>query len=282
MRTPEKTFSLRNGVEIPALGYGTWKMPEGPEGVQAVKTALELGYRHIDTAACYGNETSVGRGIRAAEIPREDLFVTSKVWNTDRGYDKTLAAFDQTMEKLGLDVLDLYLIHWPAAAHQDKDWEITNRETWRAMTRLYREGRVRSIGVSNFLPHHLRGLLETEEIPMVNQIEFHPGWMQPEVVSFCRTHGILIEAWSPMARGRLQNHPLLKQLGEKYGKTPAQLCLRWCLDNGTLPLPKSVTPSRMRENLDLFDFALAPEDLEAMNRMETAGYSGLDPDRIDF
>lgn len=282
MNLQPTTFPLSNGVEIPSLGFGTWRMEGGPETVASVARALELGYRHIDTASFYKNEESVGQAVRASGLKREEVFVTSKVWNQDRGYKQTLAAFDRTMENLGLDYLDIYLIHWPAAAHQYEDWQEVNRQTWRAMVELYREGRVRAIGVSNFLPHHLAALLESEVIPMVDQIEFHPGCQQRETLACCRAHGILVEAWSPLGRGRVLGNELLGALAKKYGKTPAQICLRWCLDQGVLPLPKSVTPDRIRENREVFDFSLSPEDLAQIAALPPFGGSGHDPDKIDF
>ena len=194
MKHHGETFSLANGVAIPCLGFGTWQMKEGPETVAAIQKALELGYRHIDTAAYYQNERSVGQAVRASGLPREAVFVTSKVWNTDRGYESTLRAFDRTMEKLGLDYLDLYLIHWPAAANRFDNWEDINGQTWRAMTELYQQGRVRAIGVSNFLPHHLEPLLKTEVAPMVNQVECNPGCQQKQTLAYCRDHGILVES----------------------------------------------------------------------------------------
>lgn len=275
-------YTLSNGVVIPCPGFGTWRMKEGPETAAAVKTALDLGYRHIDTAAYYRNETSVGQGLRESGLAREEVFLTSKVWNTDRGYDTTLRAFDRTLAALGTDYLDLYLIHWPAAANRFPDWQEINRQTWRALCKVYREGRVRAIGVSNFLPHHLAPLLEEETAPMVDQIECNPGWQQRELIAFCQARGILVEAWSPLGQGRVLGHPLLAQLGEKYGKSPAQICLRWCLEQGTLPLPKSNTPARVRENREIFDFALAPEDLAAIAALPPFGTSGHDPDNIDF
>ena len=275
-------YTLSNGVVIPCPGFGTWRMKEGPETAAAVKTALDLGYRHIDTAAYYRNETSVGQGLRESGLAREEVFLTSKVWNTDRGYDTTLRAFDRTLAALGTDYLDLYLIHWPAAANRFPDWQEINRQTWRALCKVYREGRVRAIGVSNFLPHHLAPLLEEETAPMVDQIEGNPGWQQRELIAFCQARGILVEAWSPLGQGRVLGHPLLAQLGEKYGKSPAQICLRWCLEQGTLPLPKSNTPARVRENREIFDFALAPEDLAAIAALPPFGTSGHDPDNIDF
>ena len=276
------TFSLANGVAIPCLGFGTWQMKEGPETVAAIQKALELGYRHIDTAAYYQNERSVGQAVRASGLPREAVFVTSKVWNTDRGYESTLRAFDRTMEKLGLDYLDLYLIHWPAAANRFDNWEDINGQTWRAMTELYQQGRVRAIGVSNFLPHHLEPLLKTEVAPMVNQVECNPGCQQKQTLSYCRDHGILVEAWSPLGSGKLLEDPKLKEFGQKYGRSTAQICLRWCLQKGHLPLPKSVTPVRIKENLQLFDFQISQEDVAAIDKLECVGRTGSDPDNAKF
>lgn len=279
----EPTFTLSNGVKIPAIGFGTWQAPDGNVAVEAVKCALASGYRHIDTAAAYDNEQSVGRAIAESGIDRKQIFVTSKVWNTDRGYDTTLRAFDKSLALLGLDYLDLYLIHWPAAAHQFDDWQLINARTWQAMQRLYSEGRVRAIGVSNFMPHHLRPLIDEAELaPMVNQIEYHPGWTQPDCVTYCKEMGIVVEAWSPLGRGRVLADPTLKAIAAAHGKSVAQVCLRWELQSGVLPLPKSVTPERIRQNIDIFDFALTPAEMQAIDSMPPTGASGLDPDTVTF
>ncbi|MCM1337920.1 MAG: aldo/keto reductase [Candidatus Amulumruptor caecigallinarius] len=276
-------YTLSNGVKIPSIGFGTWQAPDGDVATEAVKCALRSGYRHIDTAAAYDNEKSVGRGIAESGIPRDEIFVTSKVWNTERGYDTTLRAFDKSLADLGLDYLDLYLIHWPATAHQFEDWELINTRTWQAMERLYSEGRVRAIGVSNFLPHHLKPLIDSVELaPMVNQIELHPGWMQHDCVTYCREMGIQIEAWSPLGRGRVLSDPTVLAIAEAHDKSTAQVCLRWELQHGWLPLPKSVTPSRIRENLDVFDFELTAEQMQAIDSMAATGQSGLDPDTVGF
>lgn len=282
MRSSYDTFSLSNGYKIPCIGFGTWQTLDGETAVKAVCEAIQAGYRHIDTAACYKNEIGVGQGIQASGVERKDIFVTSKVWNTERGYEKTLAAFEKTLADLNLEYLDLYLIHWPASASQFDNWEQINLETWKAMTELYKAGKVKAIGVSNFMPHHLRALMETEIQPMVNQIEFHPGQMQEETVRYCKENNILVEAWSPLGTGRMLNNETLKTIASKYGKTVAQLCIRWCLQNNILPLPKSVTPSRIIENTNVFDFEITDEDMTEINLMEYCGGSELHPDKVDF
>ena len=276
------TFKLNNGYEIPCVGFGTWQTPDGDTAVLAVSEAIKAGYRHIDTAACYGNEVGVGKGIKTSGVKRKELFVTSKVWNTERGYDRTIAAFEKTLNDLQLDYLDLYLIHWPASASRFDDWEKINLGTWKAMTELYKAGRIKAIGVSNFLPHHLTALLKTEVKPMVNQMEFHPGQMQEETVTFCKENHIVVEAWSPLGTGRMLSNPQLKEIAEKYGKSVAQLCIRWCLQNGVLPLPKTVTPSRMIENAQVFDFKISNGDMTAINVMPYCGGSELHPVKVDF
>lgn len=279
----ERYFKLSNGEEIPSVGFGTWLTPAGAVAVESVECALADGYRHIDTAAAYENERSVGEGIAQSGVPRGDLFVTSKVWNTERGYDSTLRAFDKSCSYLGMDYLDLYLIHWPASPNKFADWKRINAETWRAMERIYDEKRVRSIGVSNFLRHHLEALIESARIvPMVNQIEYHPGFMQEGCVRYCEANNILVEAWSPLGRGRVLNNELLLKLAAKYGKSVAQICLRWELQHGVLPLPKSVTPQRIKENIEVFDFELTAEDMLMIDNMGDFGASGLDPDTVDF
>ncbi len=277
-----QTMKLSNGKLIPAIGYGTWQSPDSEITVEGVKAAIFNGYRHIDAAAVYGNEQSVGKGIAECGIPREELFITSKVWNTERGYEKTLAAFEKTLSDLGLDYLDLYLIHWPAAAHMFDNWEEINLETWRAMTELYKAGKIKAIGVSNFKPHHLAALMKTEVKPMVNQIEFHPGLIQTDTVRYCHENGILVEAWSPLGTGRMLSNPLLQEIAGHYGKSAAQLCIRWCMQHEVLPLPKSVTPSRIEENFKVFDFEVSDDDMKKIDALENFGGSGLDPDKVDF
>ena len=276
------SYKLSNGVLIPKIGFGTWQTPDGEVALESVKNAIDVGYRHVDTAAIYRNETSVGEAIRQSGIKREEIFVTSKVWNKCRGYELAMSGFERSMEKLGLDYIDLYLVHWPAAKKQHENWDEVNRETWRALTDLYKAGRIKAIGVSNFKPHHLRSLLDSEVPPMVNQIEFHPGFMQKETVDFCKASGVLVEAWSPLGSGRVLGDENLIKISEKYGKSVAQICIRWCLQHGVLPLPKSVTPSRIAENADVFDFELSADDMDYIDSMPELGYSGLDPDMVDF
>lgn len=278
-----KTVKLSNGYEIPSIGFGTWKTPDGETAVMAVKKAIEFGYTHIDTAAIYGNEKSVGKAIKESGVKREELFVTSKLWNTNRGYETTKAAFEKTLEDLGLDYLDLYLIHWPANAKQFDNWEELNSETWRAFEDLYKAGKIKAIGLSNFLVHHMEALKKTMTIaPMVNQIEYHPGYTQAEVVDYCRANGIIVEAWSPIGSGRLLENELLSEIAEKYGKSVAQICIRFCLENDVVVLPKSVTPSRIEENLDVLDFEISAEDMKKINEMGLCGFSGSHPDKVDF
>ncbi|MEQ2443001.1 aldo/keto reductase [Pseudoflavonifractor sp. CLA-AP-H29] len=276
MCSPEKEFVLSNGVSVPAVGFGTYKTADGA----VLSAAIAQGYRHFDTASFYGTEAALGRAVAESGLPREDFFLTSKLWKTEMGYDAALRAFDATLERLGTGYLDLYLIHWPRPDLELADWAGLDRETWRALERLYESGQVRAIGVSNFLPHHLEPLLARANVaPMVDQLEFHPGYIQAEAAAFCQAHNILVEAWSPLGRNRLAGHPLLSQLAQVHGVSPAQICLRFALQQGVLPLPKSSSPERMAENLDLFSFALTEEEMAALRAMPQAGWSGEHPDR---
>jgi 2,5-diketo-D-gluconate reductase A len=271
--TSVPALTLNNGVQIPQLGFGVWQVPDEEVGA-AVQTALEAGYRSIDTAAIYGNEEGTGRAIAAAGVAREDLFVTTKLWNSDQGYDTTLAAFDRSLGKLGLDYVDLYLIHWPTAG-QDK-----YVDTWRAMERLYAEGRIRSIGVSNFHQHHLQRLFdETGTVPAVNQIELHPYLVQADLRKFGELHGIRTESWSPLASGGdvLTDATVVATAG-KYDRTPAQVILRWHVQLGCIVIPKSVTPARISQNIDIFDFSLTPEEMTAIEALDRGHRTGPDPD----
>ena len=265
------SIALRDGTTIPKLGFGVFKIPDA-ETEAAVTAALEAGYRSIDTAALYRNERAVGRAIAASRIPRDELYVTTKVWNDDQGYDSTLRAFDESRRKLDLDALDLYLIHWPAPA---RDLYV---DTWRALIHLQEQGGVRSIGVSNFQPAHLQRLAaEADVVPVVNQIELHPFLQQREVRAANAELGVATEAWSPLAKGSV-DHPTLLRVAERHGRTPAQVVLRWHLDLGNVVIPKSVTPSRIRENIDVFDFSLTEEDRTEIASLDAGTRTGPDPD----
>lgn len=277
-----KNIELNNGILMPEIGYGTWQTPSGSVCEASVAYAIECGYRHIDTAACYNNEKSVGKGIILSGANRKDLFVTSKVWNTERGYNKTIKAFEKTLNDLQLDYLDLYLIHWPANKKQFDNWDDLNVETFSALIDLYKQGKIKSIGVSNFYPHHLKSLLELDVKPMVNQIEYHPGFMQEQTVDFCKANNIAVEAWSPLGSGRVLSNPTLVEIAQKYNKSVAQICIKWCLANNIIPLPKSVTPERIKANLQVYDFELDDCDVKAINNLPSFGGSGLNADQVDF
>lgn len=277
-----KSYTLNNGQSIPSIGFGTWKI-NGEEAITAIKNALEAGYRHIDTAAMYQNEKEIGIVLKQINIPREEIFITGKLKPQDRGYETTFKAFEQTISDLGVDCLDLYLIHWPANAGSYEDWKKVNSDTWKAFEELHISGKIKSIGVSNFWPHHLDALLDKASIvPAVNQIEYHPGYMQHHVTTYCEQKNILIEAWSPLGRGAVLEHETLAGIAKKYEKTTAQICIRWCLQNGTLPLPKSVTHERIKQNAAVFDFTVSDEDMKVINELPQAGYSGLHPDEMVF
>lgn len=268
MKEVARTVRLANGVEMPTIGYGTWQVENSSVGAEAVVEAIKAGYRHIDGAARYENEESVGEGIKKSGIARRELFVTSKVWYTHRSYEKVLESCNTTLKDLGMEYVDLYLIHWPAVAKNYGNWEEVNAETWRAMERIYREGKARAIGVSNFLPQHLSPLLKIAEIvPMVNQIEFRPGYPQTECAEWCLEREIVPEAWRPLGAGMALTGERMRELSEKYGKTPAQICLRWVLQHGLTPLVKSANPVRMRENLDVYDFSMSPEDMARIDAL---------------
>ncbi|KAF0996218.1 aldo/keto reductase [Geobacillus sp. TFV-3] len=267
--------ALHNGVKMPWVGLGVYKVKEGEEVRSAVRTALEIGYRHVDTAAFYENEEGVGQAIRESGIPREQVFVTTKVWNTDQGYETTLKAFDRSLKKLGFDYVDLYLVHWPVKGKY--------KETYRALEKLYKDGYVRAIGVSNFHVHHLQDVLADCEIkPMVNQVEYHPRLTQKELHAFCQENGIQLEAWSPLMRGEILSEPTIVDIGRKYGKTPAQVVLRWDLQHGVVTIPKSVTPARIKENADIFDFSLTDEEMKLIDALNLNKRVGPDPDNFNF
>jgi len=272
MTVPNVT--LNNGVSMPQLGFGVFHVPDD-ETAAAVTAALEAGYRSIDTAAIYGNEAGVGRAIAESGIPRDELFLTSKVWNADQGYDATLRAYDASLALLGTDHLDLYLIHWPTPKNE------LFVDTWRALEKLYADGRVRAIGVSNFEPDHLRQVIEAGSVvPAVNQVELHPALQNRDVAAADAAYGILTEAWSPLAQGAVLAEPTVTEIAERHGKTPAQVILRWHLQQGRIVIPKSVTPARIAENIDVFDFELSAAELDAIDALERDGRTGPHPDEF--
>lgn len=272
----KSTTTLHNGVKMPWIGLGVFKVQDGEEVVSSIKAALEAGYRSIDTAAIYGNEEGVGQAIAEANVPREELFITTKVWNANHGYESTLQAFDDSMEKLGLDYLDLYLIHWPLPS-QGK-----YVETWKALEKLYKDGRIRAIGVSNFKIHHLEEIIANSEVkPMVNQVEYHPRFNQRELHEYCKKNGIQLEAWSPLMQGGLLDDPVLVEIAEKYNKSTAQVIIRWDLQTEVVTIPKSTKPHRIAENADVFDFELSQEDMDKINGLNQDQRMFADPDEFD-
>lgn len=269
------TFELHNGVQMPYLGLGTYQADNDKEVIDAVQYALDFGYRHIDTAALYENEQGVGKGIKASSVPREDVFVVSKVWNSDQGFDNTLRAFEESMKKLNLDYLDLYLVHWPVTGKY--------KDTWKALEKLYREKRIRAIGVSNFLQHHLDDLMHDCEVhPMVNQMEFHPFVVQQDLIDFCNSKQIQYGAWSPFMQGKLFRLDICEQLSKKYNKTPAQIILRWNLQKGVYTIPKSSNKARISSNAAIFDFEISLEDMAYLDSLDRGERIGPDPNNFDF
>lgn len=273
-----KYINLYNGIKMPEIGFGTWHIKDEKTLKSSIGWALESGYQHIDTASKYCNEEFIGNTLKELNIPRENIFITSKLWNTDKGYNQTIKAFYETLKKLKTDYLDLYLIHWPMTS---QNWEEDNLETWKALEMLYKQGKIRAIGVSNFLVQHLESLLPKINIPpMVNQIEFHPGFMQEETVSFCKKNNIVIEAWSPLGSGSMLENEHLKIISNKYNKSVAQICIRWCLQNEVVPLPKSTNKNRIKENINVYDFNISNEDMNFINNLKCFATSGLNPNKI--
>ena len=269
-----KYYQLNNRNKIPAIGFGTYKAQED-EAIASVKKAIETGYRLIDTAAKYENEEAVGKAIKQSGIAREELMITTKLWRENLGYESTKKAFETSLAKLDLDYIDLYLIHWPANAKNYENWQKANNDSWRAMEELVKEGKIKNIGVSNFWPEHLEPLFEAAEIkPVINQIEFHPGYWQPELTRYCKEKNILVEAWSPLARGKVFESEEIKAIAKKYNKSVAQICLRWILEHNALVIPKSSTPERIEDNFDIFDFQLDAEDIKTIDNLPQMGFSG--------
>ena len=283
MKSINDCYKLSNGVEIPCVGFGTWQTPDGETAVKAVAAALEAGYRHIDTAQNYENEGSVGEAVANSGIPRKEIFLTSKLNNKAHSYDETMETFEQTLKNLRTDYLDLFLIHWPNPIKYRDCWQKANAETWRAFEELYDAGKIRAIGVSNFRPHHLEELAKTAKImPMVNQIRLCPGCTQDEVVEYSRSKGMLLEAYSPLGIGKIFDVPEMQQLAEKYDRSIAQVCIRWSLQNGWLPLPKSVTPSRIAENTKVFDFEISDDDVKLIAGLTGCVGLARNPDEAPF
>lgn len=278
MKSLNDCFELNNGVKIPCIGFGTYKSTLEC-GTENIKTALETGYRYFDTASFYKNEEMIAKAIEEFGIEREELFLASKVWKTEMGYENTKKAFQDSLGRLNTNYLDLYLIHWPLPEPGYKDWKQLIAETWKAMEELYEEGKVRAIGLSNFLPHHIESLLKTAKLmPAVNQIEFHPGHTQEMTVSYCKERNIIVQAWSPLGRTRMFENVLLKELAEKYQATPAQICIRYALQRQIIPLPKASSAERMTQNKDVFGFEIDQEDMYRIGTMQPAGWSGEHPD----
>lgn len=276
-----KNVVLNNGTEIPEIGFGTWQTTEGVQ--KTVKEALKAGYKHIDTAAIYGNEAEIGEAIEESGIDRKDLYLTTKIWNSNRSAEGVKYSVEQSLKNLKTNYLDLLLIHWPANAKQFDNWKEINAETWKAMEELYKSGVVKAIGVSNFMLPQIEALLETAEvIPVVNQIEFHPGYTQPQVVDFCKEKGIAIEAWSPIGSGRLLKDEDLKNIADSYGVSPAILCIQFCLQSGVIVLPKSENPTNIYNNLHFERFKISESDMKALKTLEETGFSCLNPETVDF
>jgi diketogulonate reductase-like aldo/keto reductase len=271
----ESTVPLHGSIDIPLLGFGVYKVKDGDAVEDAITAALSFGYRHLDTAALYRNERGVGRAIAASGINRSDLCVTTKLWNSNQGYESTFAAIDRSLGKLGLDYVDLYLIHWPKPEHTEG--------TWQAMEEIQQSGRARAIGVSNFLPHHLDQLAKSAAVtPSINQVEFHPHLQSPDLIDYCEDHNIVLEAWSPLKHGEIIDDPNLQTIASAHGVTVPQVVLRWMLQRGIVAIPKSVTPSRIAENADLFGFELSPNEIASINTMDRGDRVGPDPDNFDF
>lgn len=282
MKNIQDSYVLSNGNKIPCLGFGTWKLPEADSTVDIIKTAIDCGYRHIDTAHSYNNEVSVGKAIRSSGLKRNELFVTTKLSNGGHGYENTMKEFEISMNKLDIEYVDLYLIHWPRPLPVRDSWKEANEGTWKAFEELYNAGKVKAIGVSNFLENHIDVLLDTATIaPMVNQIELHPQFVQRDLVTYCKDHRMIIEAYSPLIRGHF-DHPVLMEISKRHNKSVAQVLLRWQIQHGFLPLPKASSRERMLENSDIFDFKLTEEDIESMKVLEELGRTGSHPDTAEF
>ena len=279
----DKYYTLSNNIQIPTIGFGTWKIPNGLEAYNAIRDALDIGYRHIDTAHIYENEESIGKALKECNTPREEIFITTKLWNDCHSHQKALRAFEISLQKLNLDYVDMYLIHWPNPKELRDKFKETILDTWEALIKLYNENKVKVIGVSNFLPHHLEVIIKNSSVvPMVNQIRLFPGSQNFKTIDYCQKKNILLEAYSPFGGGEILNAPELIELSNKYNKTISQICIRWSLQMGFLPLPKSVSPMRMKENMDVFDFHLSKEDIKKLKGIKNYCGPNPNPDKIHF
>lgn len=263
-----ENIKLNNGILMPGIGFGTWKIKDYNQVIDVVKNAIEVGYRHIDTASVYGNEEAIGIALKESCVPREDIFVTTKLWNSVRGYNETICAFNESLKKLQLEYIDLYLIHWPSPLEFRDCYQEKNIETYQALEKLYSQGKIKAIGVSNFLKHHIEELKNFVSIPIaVNQIEFHPYYYDQETIEYCKQNDIIIEAYSPLGRGEILKDNTIADIAKKYNKSPAQICIRYAIDNQIVPLPKTISKQRMIENLNVFDFNLMKEDIDKIRNL---------------
>lgn len=278
MKSINDTYTLSNGLEIPCMGFGTYN-PQGGDNCKIIRTAMEAGYRYFDTASLYETERALGQAVKESGIDRKELFIASKMWIDEMGYEETKQAFERTLNRLQMDYLDLYLIHWPRRAEDDTDWKERDLETWRAMEELYAQGKVKGLGLSNFLPHHIDNILQNCKVmPLVDQLEIHPGYSQEAAVAYCKSKGILVQAWSPLGRSKLLEHPILLKMAEKYGKSVAQISLRFLVQKNIIPLVKASGMERMKENMDIFDFEIAWEDMSVLECMPQDAWLGEHPD----
>lgn len=280
MKTFRDTYELSNGMKIPCIGFGTYNA-KGGDNLAIIKTAIEAGYRYFDTASLYETERVLGQAIKESQIPREEFFIVSKAWIDERGYDEVKAAFARTLDRLQMDYLDLYLIHWPRGAEGDTDWKEVDVQTWRAMEELCEEGKIKGLGLSNFLPHHIENILENCRIrPVVDQLELHPGYTQEAATRYCQEHDIRVQAWSPLGRGKsiLTEQPVLSEYARKYGKSIQQICLRFLLQKGIIPIVKASAMERMKQNQEIFDFEISREDMSILNNMPQNTWLGEHPD----
>ena len=279
-----ENIKLNNGILMPGIGFGTWKIKDYNQVIDVVKNAIEVGYRHIDTASVYGNEEAIGIALKESCIPREDIFVTTKLWNSVRGYNETICAFNESLKKLQLEYIDLYLIHWPSPLEFRDCYQEKNIETYQALEKLYSQGKIKAIGVSNFLKHHIEELKNFVSIPIaVNQIEFHPYYYDQETIEYCKQNDIIIEAYSPLGRGEILKDNTIADIAKKYNKRPAQICIRYAIDNQIVPLPKTISKQRMIENLNVFDFNLMKEDIDEIRNLSKDDKKiGSNPDTADF